>query len=80
MAAVIQEGQPLNVRFHEHIFRSMFTEGFKGVRVQDHIEICVTDHNLIRWPPIEVTINRDDYDSEYWNAATEVKGTHNRNR
>lgn len=72
--AAIQEGQTLNERFHEHSFRSKYTEGYQGIRAQDHIEICVTDHQVIKWPPKVIQVKRDDYDPDYWNAATEIRG------
>ena len=52
----------------------MFTEGYEGIRAQDHIEICVTDHHVIKWPPKVIQIDRNDYDPDYWYAATEIRG------
>ena len=80
VVAAIQEGQLLNERFHEHYFRSMFTQGYEGIRAQDHIEICVTDHNVIKWPPKVIRIDKNDYDPDYWHAATEIRGKLNKDR
>lgn len=73
--AAIQEGCSFNERIHEHKFRSPFTKGYMGIRSQDHIEVCVTDPNVIEWCPRQFKgPNHKNYHTEYWNAATDYSG------
>lgn len=72
--AAIQEGKPLNVRWDEYELETPSTEGYKGIRIGDHIEVCVTDHSVIVWPPVVEPIDRSDYDEEYMNDAMSFGG------
>jgi hypothetical protein len=76
----VQEGQTLNEEIHDHLFQSPFTDGYEGIRSQDHLELCVTNPKVIQWPPQKYRFNPNDYDEEYLRSATIFRGVSKKKR
>jgi hypothetical protein len=48
IAAAIQEGNTFNLIFSGKNFNHRISKNYHGIRIRDHIEVCVLDANLIR--------------------------------
>jgi len=71
--AAIQEGQPLNYLFHEHSPEWSRTLGFRGIRLRDHLEVCVIDPALFEWPPVESPVKEEAFNVQFWQETTKFR-------